>query len=172
MDPSALLNATFSIFKRAMALAGAPMGPMEPLAFNLGVLPVPYKQAPFLPFMPTAPTSSEMTAPLVPGKSHLALSHSTEGDIPGSGFTGTAKDIFNGFLVPASVGRHSTPARRITRPAVVCAGILDVPAPLRLGPRRQSAPRARVSALPAALLGRCLRRARPQATRPPVPRGH
>ncbi|KAJ1157706.1 hypothetical protein NDU88_010406 [Pleurodeles waltl] len=105
-----------------------------------------------------------------------------------------------GFLVPASVGRaggqrpdfwaatrprgskisaprlpggrHSTPARRITRPAVVCAGILDVPAPFRLGPRRQSAPRARVSALPAALLGRCLRRARPQATRSPIPRGH
>ncbi|KAJ1219084.1 hypothetical protein NDU88_006655 [Pleurodeles waltl] len=105
-----------------------------------------------------------------------------------------------GFLVPASVdraggqspdfwaatrprsskisaprlpgGRPSTPARRITRPAVVCAGILDVPALLCLGPRCQSAPRARVSALPAALLGRRLRRAHPQATRSPVPRGH
>ncbi|KAJ1088180.1 hypothetical protein NDU88_001339 [Pleurodeles waltl] len=73
-----------------------------------------------------------------------------------------------GFLVPASVshaggqlpdfwaatrprgskisaprlpgGRHNTPARRITRPAVVCAGILNVPAPLRLGPAASPRP--------------------------------
>ncbi|KAJ1149386.1 hypothetical protein NDU88_002196 [Pleurodeles waltl] len=48
---SAFLNAMFSILNRAMAPAGAPAGPTGPFAFTLG-LPVPYKQALFVPFYP------------------------------------------------------------------------------------------------------------------------
>ncbi|KAJ1117034.1 hypothetical protein NDU88_005235 [Pleurodeles waltl] len=62
-DPSVFLNAMFSIFSRAMAPAGAPAGPMGLLVFTLG-LPVPYKQAPFVPFYPgEGAGSARMTLP-------------------------------------------------------------------------------------------------------------
>ncbi|KAJ1207257.1 hypothetical protein NDU88_002649 [Pleurodeles waltl] len=81
-DPSAFLNAMFSIFNRAMAPAAATAGPTGLLDLTLGSL-VPYKQALFVPFyqgegagsapMTSPPRMMLLTAPmgsmLVPDRS-------------------------------------------------------------------------------------------------------
>ncbi|KAJ1119738.1 hypothetical protein NDU88_007923 [Pleurodeles waltl] len=75
-DPSAFLNAMFSIFNRAMAPSGAPASAMGLLAFTLGS-PAPYKPAPFVPFFPgEGAGSAPMTSPPVPQM--MVLSASSE----------------------------------------------------------------------------------------------